>query len=73
VTGLQEAFYIVGLVYMSVSLVAILAILIIIGIIRHKVVSLEKIVKHRLEPAANVATGAAELINAIRSLTGRAK
>jgi hypothetical protein len=73
VTGLQEAFYIVGLVYMSVSLVAILAILIIIGIIRHKVVSLEKIVKSRLAPVTNVASGAAEFVEAIRGLAGRIK
>jgi len=73
VTGLQEAFYIVGLVYMSISLVVLLAILIMIGVIRHKVISLEKVVKTRLEPVTHAASGAAELIEAIRGLTGRGK
>jgi hypothetical protein len=73
VTGLQEAFYIVGLIYMSISLVAMIAILIVIGVIRHKVVSLEKIVKERLEPVTNLGSHVTDIIDAVRSLAGRSK
>lgn len=72
-TGLQEAFYIVGLIYMSISLMAMIAILIVIGVIRHKVVSLEKIVKERLEPVTNLTSHVTDIIDAVRSLAGRSK
>lgn len=72
-TGLQEAFYIVGLIYMSVSLVAMVAILVIIGVIRHKVVSLEKIVKERLEPVTNLTSHFTDIVDVVRSLAGRSK
>ncbi len=72
-TGLQEAFYIVGLIYMGISLVVIFAILIIIGVIRHKVVSLERVVRDSLGSVTSLASGASDLIESIRGLTGRGK
>lgn len=68
-TGLQQAFYIVGLVYMAVSLLLILGVVIALGVIRKKVVSLENIVKEKLELVTSLRSGAGNIVDTIKNLT----
>ena len=70
-TGLQEAFYIVGLVYMGISLLIIFGILIGIGVIRKKIVALENTVKEKIDMVTNVGEKAGEVISTVKKLTNR--
>lgn len=70
-TGLQEAFYIIGIIYMSISLLIILGILVGLGIIRKKIVSLERMIKDRLELVTAVGQTASEVINTVKKITKR--
>jgi hypothetical protein len=70
-TGLQEAFYIVALVYMGVSLLIIFGILAAILIIRGKVVSLENMVKEKLDVVFSVGEAAGEVISTVKKITKR--
>lgn len=71
-TGLQEAFYIVGLVYMGISLLIIFSILVVIAKIRQRVISLEKMVQEKLSLVTSVGATAGEVINTVRKF-GRHK
>lgn len=70
-TGLQEAFYIVGLVYMGISLLLILGVVIGIGVIRKKVVSLENMVKEKLEVVSSMGEAAGDVISTVKKFTHR--
>jgi len=67
-TGLQEAFYIVGIVYMGVSLLIIIGILVGLGIIRKKVVSLENMIKEKLELVATVGSAAGGMLSTVKKI-----
>ncbi len=68
-TGLQEAFYIVGLVYMGISLLLILGVVIGLGVIRKKVVSLENMVKEKLEVVTSMGEVAGDVISTVKKFT----
>lgn len=70
-TGLQEAFYIVGLVYMGLSLLVVIVILTAILIIRQKVISLENMVKEKLDVVFSVGEAAGEVIGAVKKIGKR--
>lgn len=68
-TGLQEAFYIVGIVYMGISLLIILGILVAIGVIRKKIVSLENMVKDKLHTVSSLASAGSDVLNTVKKMT----
>jgi len=70
-TGLQEAFYIVGLVYMGISLLIIFGILIGLGVIRKKVVALENTVRQKIDMVTSIGETAGEVIGTVRKMTHR--
>jgi predicted small secreted protein len=70
-TGLQEAFYIVALIYMGISLIIIFGILATIVIIRQKVISLENMVKEKLDAVFSMGEAAGEVIQTVKKLTHR--
>ena len=70
-TGLQEAFYIVGLVYMGVSLLIIIGIFVAIGVIRKKVVSLERTIKDKLGLVTSMGERAGEVISTVKKFAER--
>ena len=70
-TGLQEAFYIIAIIYMGVSFLIILVAVAAVLVIRHKVVSLERMVKERLETVAAVGETAGEVISTVRKFAKR--
>ena len=68
-TGLQEAFYIVGLVYMGVSLLIVVGILVAILVIRKKIVSLENMIKEKIETVTHMGAAAGEVISTVKRMT----
>jgi hypothetical protein len=70
-TGLQEAFYIVGLIYMGVSLLVIVGILVGLSVIRKKIVDLENTVREKVDLVTNVGARAGEVISTVKKLTHR--
>jgi hypothetical protein len=70
-TGLQEAFYIVGLVYMGISLLLILGVVIALGVIRKKIVSLENMVKEKIEVVTAMSERAGDVLNTVKRFTHR--
>jgi|GEM_PF-1878217 len=72
-TGLQEAFYIVGLIYMGLSLVVIISILLAIGIIRRRVVDLERLVREKIEVVTSLSGLAGDAVKTVRKFTKHTK
>lgn len=70
-TGLQEVFYIVALVYMGITLLIIIGILVAIGVIRKKVISLENMVKEKIDLVFSMGERAGEVIGAVKKLGKR--
>lgn len=67
-TGLQEAFYIVGLVYMGLSLLILIGVVAAVFVIRAKIVSLENMVKEKIDFATSLPARAGEVIESVRKL-----
>lgn len=70
-TGLQESFYIVGIVYMGLSLLLILGVVAAIFVIRAKVVSLENMIKEKIDIVTSMGERAGEVISTVKKLTHR--
>jgi uncharacterized protein YoxC len=68
-TGLQEAFYIIGIIYMGVSLLIIIALAIAVGVIRNKIVALENTVREKLETIASIPSTIETIISNVKNLT----
>jgi len=68
-TGLQEAFYIVALVYMGVSLLLIIGLVVAVGVIRKKVVDLEKTITDKIDFLISIPAKIESVIGGIKSLT----
>lgn len=68
-TGLQEAFYIVALVYMGVSLLIIVAVLVALGVIRQKIVNLERMVQEKIDAVTSIGSKAGEFVESVRNFT----
>ena len=70
-TGLEEAFYIVGIVYMGISLLLIIGLVVAVFVIRAKIVSLENMVKEKIDMVTSMGERAGEVINTVKKLTHR--
>jgi len=72
-TGLQEAFYIVALVYMGLSLLLVLAIVIAMAVIRKKIVSLEKMIKDKLDIVSSLPATIEAVISGVKGIAKHGK
>jgi len=72
-SGLEQSFYIIGIIFMSVSLVLIATLVTTGFVIRNKVVSLEKTVEEKLQTAARVPNKVVELANAVKEVAKAVK
>jgi hypothetical protein len=70
-TGLEQAFYIVALVYMGISLLIIVGLLVAVVIIRNKVVNLENMLKEKLDTVLSVGAAAGDVISTVKKITKR--
>lgn len=68
-TGLQEAFYIIGIIYMGVSLLIIIALAVAVGVIRKKVVALEKTITEKIDFITSLPSKVEGIVEGIRSFT----
>lgn len=68
-TGLQEAFYIIAIIYMSVMFLLILVALAALLVIRHKIISLERMVKDKIETVVSVGARAGEIVETVKNFT----
>lgn len=72
-TGLETAFYIIGIVYMGISLLLLVAVIAAVFVIRAKIVSLENIIKDKLSLVTNITGRAADVVDTITKITKRKK
>jgi len=70
-TGLQEAFYIVALVYMGISLLILIGVIAAVFVIRAKIVSLENMVKEKVEAVASISSKAAGIVGKAAKFVNR--
>jgi hypothetical protein len=70
-SGLEQAFYIVALVYMGISLLIIFGLLAAVIIIRNKVINLENIVREKFDVVFSVGSAAGDVIDSVRKITKR--
>ena len=70
-TGLETAFYIVGLVFMGLSLLLLIALLIAILAIRAKLHALQRNISHTFDMATDFASRVSPVFNLIRRFTHR--
>lgn len=68
-TGLQEAFYIIAIIYMGVMFLLILVALAALLVIRHKIISLERMVKDKIETVVSVGARAGEIVETVKNFT----
>ncbi len=71
-SGLEQSFYIIGIVFMSVMLILIAFMVVALIVIRNKVVAIEKTVQDKLQTATKVPTKMVEIANAVRELANAA-
>jgi hypothetical protein len=69
--GLQEAFYIVGLIYMGVMLVLVIALVISVFIIRSKINRIHDNIETRIDSFTNIAEKGGELAAAVSNAAVR--
>jgi hypothetical protein len=67
-SGLEQSFYIIGIIFMAVSLLLTIGIITAIFVIRNKVVSLEKAVQSKINAAANIPSKVAEIVGAVKDV-----
>ncbi len=67
-TGLQEATYIMALVFMGVSLIIIFSMLAALLIIRKKITNLEKMIKDKVETVSSFPARVGEVIDTVQNL-----
>jgi hypothetical protein len=68
-SGLQEAFYIVGIVYMGISLLLIFGLVIAVGVIRKKIVALEKTISDKIDFVTSLPAKVEGIVDTVRHLT----
>ena len=66
-SGLQTAFYIIGIIFMVVSLVTFIGIITALLVIRSKIVSLERMVQQKIHTVTGNTGKVVEVANAIRN------
>lgn len=67
-SGLEQSYYIIGIVFMSVVLVLITVIVVSLVVIRNKVVALEKNVADKLHAAVKLPEKIVEIATAVQEL-----
>ncbi len=67
-SGLEQSYYIVGIVFMSVVLVLIAIIVAAMLVVRNKVVSLERTVEEKLHTVAKIPEAIVDIVEAFRDL-----
>ena len=72
-SGLEQSFYIIGIVFMAVMLILIASIVTALVVIRNKIVSLEKTVADKLLSAAKPINKVVEIANAVREVAKAAR
>lgn len=70
-SGLEQTFYIMGIVFMSLSLILLITIITAIIVIRNKVVSLEKLVESKINAAASIPSKVAEIVGSVKDVSDR--
>lgn len=70
---LQNAFYIIGIVYMGISLLLILGVVVALFVIRAKVVSLENMVKEKIAAVTSLPAQVAEIVGSVKKMTSKSK
>lgn len=60
-TGLQEAFYIIGIVFMSLMFILILALVISVFVIRSKINKIQKHIEDKINTVTSIAEKSGEL------------
>jgi nucleoside recognition membrane protein YjiH len=64
-TGLQEAFYIVGLIYMGVMLVLVIALVVGVFVIRAKINKIHDNIEAKIDSFTNIAEKGGEIAAAV--------
>ena len=72
-TGLQEAFYIIGIVFMVVCLGIIIAMLIAIGVIRSKINSLHDTIENKFGQATGLVAKGGKLAKTVAGAVRQSK
>ncbi len=67
-SGLEQSYYIVGIVFMSVALVLIAIIVATMLVVRNKVVSLERTVEEKLHAVAKIPEAIVDIVDAFRDI-----
>lgn len=60
-TGLQEAYYIIGIVFMGVIFILIIALVIAVFVIRNKVVRIERAIEAKINTVTTIAEKGGEI------------
>lgn len=68
---LENAFYTIGIIYMAVSLLLVMGLVVAILVIRAKVVSLEKMIKEKVNVVSSLPSQVAEIVQSVKKATGR--
>jgi hypothetical protein len=72
-TGLQEATYIVALIYMGISLILIFGLLTAVLVIRKKVVSLEQTIKEKIDKFTAIPSAIGDVIETVQQVRNKHK
>lgn len=73
-TGLEEAFYIISIIYMAVMFILIIALVVAVFKIRNKIVEMERQIEDRINQVTGIAEKGGELAAAaVNTVTRRAK
>ena len=70
-TDLQTAFYIIGIIFMSLMLIGMLVVGVAVLVIRNKVVAIHRQVDERLATAAEWAEKGEAVVGAIKKVAGK--
>lgn len=70
---LQDTFYIIGIIYMIISLILIFAVVAALLVVRAKVVSLEHMVKEKIDAITSLPSHVSEVIETVKNFTRHKK
>lgn len=71
-TGLEQTFYIMGIVYMSIMFLVMIAVVIAIFAIKAKINAIEQQIADKLHTVANVIRVGQDIIDKVKKVTGKA-
>lgn len=70
---LQDTFYIIGIIYIAVSLLLIFSVVVALLVIRKKIVSIEKMIKAKLDLLGSLPTRASKVLETVKKFTSDSK